>query len=355
MAKRAAIPGNEHRKDIERLKRLGRFYNICSILGNHWAMFFTIIGPRDTGKSYSVAEYIVQRKLKLGDKCKAYWLRISETSTKALLANKAKRLIDPDLVRKYHLDLSTNTPDVFNKGKELVTVLPLSGFAKAKGVAFFDKDFDGEYIIVLDEFQLEQGEKATSFDILYNLIGMLENIARDTKKNIKVFFLANNCSEASSVLKGFNFVPTEFGRYYLRSKKCVIDNLMPTDAYKAARKGTLADLLGGSDDANFTNETKKNISLISKERAHRLTAIIKFKKNPSSWYSVFDDHIIRRYKKGEAVSKENIISMRRYIDGKYSTELVKNVFERFDSEAFKFRSLVDLTYFQNDLQTLKKQ
>ena len=347
-----ARPGLQKAKRIEKLKRLARFYNICSILGNHWAKFFTIIGPRDTGKSYAVTEYMIKRKEKLGDQCKAYWLRISETSTKALLANKAKRLVDGDLVTKYTLDLSTKGSDVYNHGKEFCTVLPLSGFGKAKGVAFFDKNFTGEYIIVLDEFQLEQGEKATSFDILYNLIGVLENLVRDHKGNIRIFFLANNCSEASSVLKAFNFVPTEFGRFYLRSKKCVIDNLMPTEQYLKDRKGSIADLLGGSDDANFTNETKKNIALISKERTKKLTAIIKFTKNPSTWYSIFDDKIIRRWKKGESVSQSKIICMRRYI-GFFSQDLVNSVIERFDSEYFSFKSFIDLTYFQNDMQKIK--
>ena len=69
-------------------------------------MFYAICGGRMTGKSYSVTDYICRRKKKHGDQVKAYWLRISETSTKALLANKARNLVDPDLVRKYGLELT---------------------------------------------------------------------------------------------------------------------------------------------------------------------------------------------------------------------------------------------------------
>jgi hypothetical protein len=43
-------------------------------------------------------------------------MRISETSTKVLLANKADKLVDPDLYRKWDLDLSTKGMEVFNRG-----------------------------------------------------------------------------------------------------------------------------------------------------------------------------------------------------------------------------------------------
>ena len=139
----------------------------------------------------------------------------SETSTKALLANKADKLVDPDLKRKYDLDLSTKGFEVYNHKEPFVTVIPLSQFGKLKGVGFYDKDFDGEYNIILDEFQLEQGERRTSFNILYNFIGMCENIARTTKSRIRVILLGNTLEEASTILKAFNFLPEKFGRFYL--------------------------------------------------------------------------------------------------------------------------------------------
>lgn len=69
-----------------------------------------------------------------------------------MLANKAAKLVDPDLVRKYNLDLTTKGVEVFDHGKPFMTVLPLSAMGKTKGVAYFDKDFDGEYNLILDEF-----------------------------------------------------------------------------------------------------------------------------------------------------------------------------------------------------------
>ena len=186
----AKLTATAHRR-AQQKRANARFYNLNSILGNDWAMFYCIIGGRMTGKSYSLADFLCRRKDQLGDMCKNYWMRISETSTKALLQNKADKLIDPDLKRKYNLDLSTKGFEVFNRKKPYMTVVPLSQFGKLKGVGFYDKDFDGEYNIILDEFQLEIGEKRTSFDILYNFIGMCENIARTTKKKIRVFLVGN--------------------------------------------------------------------------------------------------------------------------------------------------------------------
>ena len=210
------IPLREIKRAQEH-RKLARYYNLNSILGNDWAMFYPIIGGRKTGKSYSVAEFIVKQKIKLKDGVKNYWMRISESSTKAMLANKCKGLIDPDLVRKYNLDLSSKDMYVQNRGEDFMTVCPLSKFGKLKGVGFYDKDFTGQYNLILDEFQLEQGEKRTSFDILYNFIGMCENIARTTKNKIRVFLLGNTLEEASTILKAFNFLPEKFGRFYLKS------------------------------------------------------------------------------------------------------------------------------------------
>lgn len=66
-------------------------------------MFYCILGGRMTGKSYALTDYLCNQKRKKGDMVKNYWMRISETSTKFMLANKAQQLVDPDLVRKYKL------------------------------------------------------------------------------------------------------------------------------------------------------------------------------------------------------------------------------------------------------------
>ena len=323
-----------------------------SLLGNDWAMFYGILGGRMTGKSYALTNYICNQKRKKGDKVKAYWLRISEMSTKQLLINKAEKLVDPDLCRKYKLSLSTKGMEVYDHGKPFISVMPLSSFGKLKGVAFYDKDFDGEYIIVLDEFQLEQGERRTSFDILYNFIGMVENIARTTKSKIRIFLVGNTLEEASSILKAFNFLPEGFGRFYLKRRKCIIENIEPTEEYLKDRKGSAADILGGNEMSNYTNELKKDLSMICKDRLHNPQYLIKFGKTKDKIYIVWSGNVISRYK-GQPIKRA--IAMRPYLDEYFNGELRNNVIETFDVKGYKFNNLITLSYFQDELQKLRKQ
>ena len=334
-------------------KSLARFYNLQSMMGNDWAIFRTIVGGRDTGKSYSVTNRMCKLKKKFGDDVKCYWMRISETSTKALLCNKADKLVDPDLKRKYQLELTTKGNTVYNRGKTFCEVYPLSAFGKLKGVGFYDKDFKGKYFIVLDEFQLEQGEKRTSFDILYNFIGMIENIARTTKNNIEVWMLGNTLEEASTILKAFNFIPEQFGRFKLRSKRCIIDNLEPTEAYLKDRKGSIADILGGGNMSNYTNMLNKDKSLITKERGKKPTAIIKFGKTTDKWYTVWDGKIIKRYNK-EKLPIESDFCMLPYINSYYSLEKRQTIFDMYNARVFQFPNLIVQAYFQEELRLIKK-
>lgn len=336
----------------QKRRAAARFYNLNSILGNDWAMFYCIIGGRMTGKSYALADYLCRRKRELGDMCKNYWMRISETSTKALLANKADKLIDPDLKRKYDVDLSTKGFEVFNRGEPYMTVVPLSQFGKLKGVGFYDKDYQGEYNIILDEFQLEIGEKRTSFDILYNFIGMCENIARTTKTKIRVFLVGNTLEEASSILKAFNFLPEKFGRFYLKRKKCVIDNLEPTEQYLKDRKGSIADILGGDSMSNYTNELTKDRSMIDSTRVQKPTAIIKFQKDCGHWYTVWDGRIIKKWNR-EQVQEGAIFCMRPGLGNYYSRERRLKVIQAYDSKGWKFANLIIQAYFQDELATVR--
>lgn len=206
---------------------------------------------------------------------------------------------------------------MYNRGKLICTCIPLSSFGKTKGVGYFDKDFTGHYNIVLDEFQLEEGERKTSFDILYNFIGMLENIARTTKSNIRVFLLGNTLEEASTILKAFNFLPEKFGRFYLKSKRCVIDNLEPTEEYLKDRKGSLADILGGDSMSNYTNQLTRDAKLITKQRVHIPQYIIKFGKQTNQWYTVWDSNIVRKYKNEKVNST---VAMKPYLNDTYHPE-----------------------------------
>ena len=353
MSQNSAIEAIIATSPVVKKRKLARFYNLSSILGNDWAIFYCLIGGRMTGKSYSITDFLCKQKRRLGDNVRNYWMRISETSTKALLANKAKKLIDPDLVRKYDLELSTKGMEVFNRGKEFMEVIPLSQFGKLKGVGFYDKDFTGWYNIVLDEFQLEEGEKRTSFDILYNFIGMCENIARTTKNRIRVFLVGNTLQEASSILKAFNFLPEKFGRFKLKSKRCVIDNLEPTEEYLEDRKGSIADILGGGNMSNYTNALTKDLKLLDKGRVTYPQAIIKFSKDTNMWFTLWDRGVVKRYN-NESLPLSTDFAMKPYLNTFYSKERVQTIVDMFNARALKFDTLITQAYFTDSMKTIKK-
>lgn len=353
MSQNSSIEAIISTSPVVKKRKLARFYNLSSILGNDWAIFYCLIGGRMTGKSYSITDFLCKQKRRLGDNVRNYWMRISETSTKALLANKAKKLIDPDLVRKYDLELSTKGMEVFNRGKEFVEVIPLSQFGKLKGVGFYDKDFTGWYNIVLDEFQLEEGEKRTSFDILYNFIGMCENIARTTKNRIRVFLVGNTLQEASSILKAFNFLPEKFGRFKLKSKRCVIDNLEPTEEYLEDRKGSIADILGGGNMSNYTNALTKDLKLLYKGRVTYPQAIIKFSKDTNMWFTLWDKGVVKRYN-NESLPLSTDFAMKPYLNTFYSKERVQTIVDMFNARALKFDTLITQAYFTDSMKTIKK-
>ena len=353
MSQNSAIEAIIATSPVVKTRNLARFYNLSSMLGNDWAIFYCIIGGRMTGKSYSITDFLCKQKRRLGDNVRNYWMRISETSTKALLANKAKKLIDPDLVRKYDLELSTKGMEVFNRGKEFMEVIPLSQFGKLKGVGFYDKDFTGWYNIVLDEFQLEEGEKRTSFDILYTFIGMCENTARMTKNRIRVFLVGNTLQEASSILKAFNFLPEKFGRFKLKSKRCVIDNLEPTEEYLEDRKGSIADILGGGNMCNYTNALTKDLKLLYKGRVTYPQSIIKFSKDTNMWFTLWDKGVVKRYN-NESLPLSTDFAMKPYLNTFYSKERVQTIVDMFNARALKFDTLITQAYFTDAMKTIKK-
>lgn len=327
-----------------------RFVNLRPILGNTWAMFIALLGGRMTGKSYAVMDFILNTTRK-NPSVKNYWLRISDTSVKLLLANKARALIDPDLVRKYKLEISTKSGVVYNKKKPLVEVMPLSGMAKSKGMALYDKDFDGWINIVLDEFQLEQGEKRTSFDILYNFINTVETIARTRKNKIRIFLIGNTLQEASEILKAFNFIPEDFGLYKLKRKRCLIYNIAPTEEYYKDRKGSAADLLGAQQMSNYTNQLTQDVELITKKKKVNMIAKIKFGGQLKDQFILWNDNIISQCK-GQHAPRD--ISMTRYLQSVYDQEIVNSMIANWDYRRLKFDSLITLAYFKNCLQKIKK-
>ena len=342
-----------------------QWYNLRPILGYaNWALFYALIGGREAGKSYSVTDFFVSQYKRKG--IPFIWLRLTEAQSRKLLQNNAEKLVDPDIRRRWELDLTTSGNNVYEVTKRsapdkngktkilekklMARVYALSTFYKDKG-SIFDKDFlkDGKmwYNIGCDEFEREKGEKNT-FDILYALVNQLENLVRSTKDHIRVFFLGNTLEEASDILCAFNFIPQEFGIFKLKSKRCVIHNIAPTDAYKERRKGTIADILMPTA-STFTNKIDSDTTLIVTKRLCEPQYVIKYTKDKADWFTVWDDGVICKWN-GE---KKRVVAMRPYLDELYDVDRVKRVMTLFDTRCFHFRNLITFKQFQKQLELLK--
>lgn len=349
------MTARELRKKIQ-LNR--EWYSLRSILGYDWAIFYFLLGGREAGKSYATTEFFCRQWRKYGRPF--YWLRLTEASQKKLLMNNAEKLIDPDIRRKYNLDITTNGDAVYEvisrdeKGKILekklmARVMALSTFYNDKGSGLFDKDFLNDpnmfYNICLDEMNREMNEKKT-FDIVYAFTNQLENLVRSTKRRIRVICIGNTLEEASDILCAFNFLPEEFGRYKLKKKRAVIEYIEPSEKYLERRKGTVADILMPTA-STFTNVIESDTSLISKERLEKPKAVIIFSK--TSKFTLWNNNLIAEYN-GEKVKN---IAMRPYLDVEFVPELREKVIELFDMRSYRFKNLITQKKFKKELEIMK--
>ncbi len=356
------MPKNHIKKLIkEKQKKEAEWYSIRSLLGYSWAAFLFMIGGREVGKSYATTDFFCRQWRKYGRPF--YWLRLTDTSQGKLLKNNAEKLVDPDLRRKYNLDLITLGDGVYevlerekgtNKIKKKVLmarVLALSTFYNDKGSGLFDKDFLDDpnmyYNICLDEMNREQDER-NSFDIVYAFANQIENIIRSTKTRVRVFCIGNYLEEASDILCAFNFLPEKFGRFKLKKKRAVIDYIEPTEAYLKRRKGSLADILMGQA-STFTNKIKTDESLLNKRRLVSPQYVIKFTSSPEGWFTLWNGNTIAKYH-GEKCS---VIAMRPYLDELFNVKLRDTVITQFDTRSFLYKDLITFKTFQKHLEFLK--
>lgn len=341
------------------------WYSIRHMLSYaNWALFYILLGGREAGKSYSVTDFFCRQYKNKG--VPFVWMRLTEKAASKLLQNNAEKLIDPDLRRKYQLDLVTSGNNVYEVTKRsrpdkngktkilekklMARVFALSTFYNDKG-SIFDKDFLNDltmrYNIAIDEFQREKNEKNT-FDILYALTNQLENLVRSTKDRTKIFFLGNTLEEASELLCAFNFIPEEFGIYKLKKKRCVIEYIEPSESYLKRRKGTIADILMPTA-STFTNKIDTDTTVIDRSVLTKPVRVIKFSKEKQDWFTVWNSNIIAKYN-GE---QKPAIAMRPYIDELFMTELRNTIMEQFDTRCFKFRNLITFKQFQKQLELLR--
>ena len=113
--------------------RENEWYNLRPILGNaNWALFYILLGGREAGKSYSVTNFFVDQWKNKG--IPFTWLRLTEKAANKLLQNNAEKLVDPDLRRKYNLDLVTSGNNVYEVVRGQKTVHHKDGTVETKSV-----------------------------------------------------------------------------------------------------------------------------------------------------------------------------------------------------------------------------
>ena len=380
------------------------WYSLRHILGHaNWAIFYLLLGGREAGKSYSVTDFFCRQWKNKG--IPFTWMRLTEKSAQKLLQNNAEKLVDPDLRRKYDLDLVTSgnnvyevkersKPDKNGKTKIVKKVLmarvyAISTFYNDKG-SIFDKDFLNDlamrYNIAIDEFEREKGERNT-FDIVYSLVNQLENNVRSTINRTKIFMLGNTLEEASDVLCSFDFIPEKWGTFTLVrhkkiltqimkdldnpdievqkaarkrygelvkkdkkffGKRAVIENIEPSEDYLRRRAGTIADILLPKA-STFTNKIDTDNTLIDKSKLVTPISVIKFTKDPKDWFTIWNSNLIAKYN-GE---KKPVIAMRPYLDELFTVELQKQIITMFDTRSFTYRNLITFKQFQSNLEQLK--
>lgn len=339
----------ERLEEVEKRYTNNQWYSLRSLLGYYnWAIFYVLLGARETGKSYAVMDFFVHEWKTKG--IPFTWIRLNEGSTKKLLNANAEKFVDPDIARRWNLKLTVKGNSVYDDGKKMATIVALSTFYSDKGVGMFDKDFlnnEGmSYHICLDEFQKEKTERSQG-DICYQFVNQMENLVRSTKERIRCFLIGNTLEEASDILTMFNFIPEKFGRFKIKKKRAVIDYLPPSDKYLERRKGTISDLLTPTA-SNFTNIINFDKTLINKKPLKRPTAIIHFDKNTK--YTLWDDRTIAPYNK-ESIKTH--IAMRPYIDLLFNQELRDKIIALFDARYYYYKNLITFKKFQKEIQLIK--
>ena len=347
--RKAVKLSKEKKKELYEAKE---WYTIRSLLGNQWANWFVMIGARERGKTFTTQDYVLNAFFNPKSKLyhvPFYWMRLNDIAIKNMLMNNAAKMFEPLLVRKYHLEgVKVRGDSIFLGELLLCRVYGLSNAYNNKGAAIFDaKTFKGCNIII-DEVALEKGQKKT-FDVVYNLKMQIENIVRSERENVRVFMMLNNTEECPEILAMFGYVPINFGVYKLKRKHCVIDYIPNNAAYEKRRSKALANEID-TGTGNFTNKFVKDLSLLHKGRLDHPLYIVKYTKDMSDWFTVWDGNVICPYN-GE---KKRSIAMKRYIDDTFIPESRDNIIAMEDVRAFKYKDILTQSLWRKNMEIIKK-
>ena len=354
---------------------LGLYLNTNHVFSYQGITDYIYTAVRGIGKSVISVETAIILKRKYGyENVKCFYFRLTDNSVKAMLANKAEKAIDPYLIDKYNLEITSKGNKVYDHGKLLMEFYPLvSAGSKGKGVNLYDCNFFNKYketgqktfvVTIWDEFLMAEGvEKRSIGDPVEQYKIYKEAILRDAEvikdyNAVYNFLLANNVSECAAVTGAlYNYIPdpNNHRRVKLTRKRAMFWNVPITTAYKEKRKNSYnANIMDYTNDVNYS-DIKRDLSLIKpkKTKIYRVTAIYKFDKfDKKKWFCLYDGRYIRQYR-NETVKESIIFPMKRYLDGIYNQDIVLNVFERFDSRDFLFCDLMSMALFQSQLKLLK--
>ena len=103
--------------------------------------------------------------------------------------------------------------------------------------------------------------------------------------------------------------------------------------------------------SNYTNEIRRDLSSITKARLSNPQYVIKFGKTKDKMYIVWENNVITKYK-GQPI--KSTVAMKPYLDDFYNPERRQLVLDMFDAKAYKFDTLITLSYFQGELQLIRK-
>lgn len=323
------LPGNETIVYNPKKTYHDPFWNCNHLFSYKWAHNYIICGPRGTGKSYNIVEWAIKQKLKLKDNVKIYWFRLSEISINTMLANNAEKTIDPDLVRKYNLNIKRVTNKLYFDDLLFAEFNDLSTFAKkTKGVQVYDKDYTGEYIVILDEFKREASEK-NMFDVGKQFTGALESILRKDTKRAKIFMLGNDADEASEIATAFDFIPYKPGLYKVHKKDLLVEWIQPNDHYYISLDGTFQAATGLQGDYGH-NVTDVSEFIVNKKLCKTPKYIIKFRRSQDHWFVIWNDNIITAYHNEHG----NVIAMRPNVGDMFQPPLRDAIKEQFFNNSF---------------------
>ena len=346
---------NRERRQKKRKKELydaKEWYTIRALLGNQWANWFIMAGARERGKTFSVQDFVLKCFFKPKSKLyhvPFYWMRLNDIAIKNMLMNNGAKMFEPLLVRKYGLEgIKVKGDSIFIGKLLLCRVYGLSNAYNNKGAALFDKETFKGVNIIIDEVALEKGQRKT-FDVVYNLKMQIENIVRSERDNVKVFMMLNNTEDCPELMAMFGFIPIEFGVYKLKRKHCVIDYIPNNKAYEERRKKALANEID-TGTGNFTNKIERDLKLLFKGRLTKPQYIVKFTKDKTDWFTVWDTNVIAPYNN----EKVRSVAMKRYIDDMFLTEARDAVIEQEDVRAYRYKDILTQSLFRKNLEIIKK-